>query len=121
MQSNISFTRSMDGSHISDEAEASIAFLLSLPDTDDSSVDELVKVYYPFKIFDTETGSMVFDLLGYTVAKKPLLFPQDIKEVLTELRDVNEEARLDIIEKARNMLGEPDIGSISINGLVEDK
>ncbi|RLI35250.1 hypothetical protein DRO66_07585 [Candidatus Bathyarchaeota archaeon] len=121
MQSNISFTRSMDGSHISDEAEASIAFLLSLPDTDDSSVDELVKVYYPFKIFDTETGSMVFDLLGYTVAKKPLLFPQDIKEVLTELRDVNEEARLDIIEKARNMLDEPDIGSISINGLVEDK
>jgi hypothetical protein len=49
-----------------------------------------------------------------------LIFPQDIKEVLTELLDNNEKARLHIIEKARNLLSEPDIGSISINGLVED-
>ena len=121
MQSNTSFTRSMNGSHINDEAEASIAFLLSLPDTEDSNIDELVKIYYPFKIFDTETGSMVFDLLGFTEAMKPLIFPQDIKEVLTELRDVNEEARLGVIEKARGLLGERDISYIGIDGLVEDR
>jgi hypothetical protein len=121
MQSNISFTRSMDGSHINDEAEASIAFLLSLPDTEDSRIDELVKIYYPFKIFETETGSMVFDLLGFTEAMKPLIFPQDIKEVLTELRDVNEEARLGVIEKARGLLAERDISYIGIDGLVEDR
>lgn len=121
MQSIIPFTRSIDGPYINDEAEASIAFLLSLPDNDDAGVDELVKVYYPFKLFDTETSSIVFDLLGFTVAMRPLFFPQDINKVLTELRDVDEEGRLDVLEKARYMLGEPDFDSISINGLVEDK
>jgi hypothetical protein len=86
---------------ISFETELAIAYLQSM--NDDQPILDLVKAYYPFKVFKTEKGHRVFDLLGNNEGEVPLLVTNEINENIKGLAKA-EEDKIKLIRKCKKLL-----------------
>jgi DNA repair exonuclease SbcCD ATPase subunit len=82
-----------------------------------------VKVNYPFRIYESEEGNMVFDLLGLSKTEKKWLLPNDISAILNELEDSeNSDGILGLLNKGKDLLDkEPEYGTTWIKGMIEQE
>ena len=100
------------------ENELAYAYLLSM--SDEAPIDELVQVYYPFKVFKTNMGIKVFDLLGNTESEIPLIVSMEILDKVKELTSIDDETTYQILESCKTMLESCHNETISVKGLVDN-
>jgi hypothetical protein len=89
----------------------------------DEKPDAIVKVNYPFRVYGSKDGNMVFDLLGLSKTEKKWLIPSDISEIISKLEAAeNSDEILGFLSKAKYVMDkEPEYGSTWIKGLIEQE
>ncbi len=121
MQSFLSYLTSEDTAHgASEEVEAALALLLSLSHNE-AVVDELVKAYYPFMAFKTDTGDVYFDLLLLSEAEKTQTASFDVSKAVAELVESHDDERDTNTLRCKSMISTPGLETIQISGLVNDQ
>lgn len=103
---------------ISFEIELAIAYLQSM--SDDEPILDLVKVYYPYKVFETESGFKVFDLMGHNKGEVPLLVTNEINNNLKELAKNEDKKRMSLIKTCKKQLKDHHSEEIDIKYLVDE-
>lgn len=120
MQSILTFLKSEDPTRVSsEEVESAIAFLLSLSNND-SLVSELVKAYYPFMSFNTDTGEVYFDSLLLSEFEKPQTASFMVSDAIAELVKSHEDERDKQIIRCKSIVSDPGLETIQISGLVNN-
>jgi hypothetical protein len=66
---------------IPEEIEVASILLIAMSRQGYEHPDAIVKVNYPFRIYESEEGNMVFDLLGLSKTEKKWLLPNDISDI----------------------------------------
>jgi hypothetical protein len=106
---------------IQEEIEIASILLIAMSRQGNEHPDAIVKVNYPFKIFESEEGNMAFDILGLSKTEKKWLLPNDISATLNELEAAeNSDEILGLLKKSRDILNkESEYGSTWIQGMIE--
>ena len=123
MQSFIPFMIQESENEIPEEIEVASILLIAMSRQENEHPDTMVKANYPFKIFESEEGKIVFDLLGLIETEKKWLLPNDLSPLLDELEAVeNSDKILGLLYKGKDLLDkEPQFGSTRITGLIEQE
>jgi len=123
MQSFIPFMIQESENEIPEEIEVASILLIAMSRQEYEHPDAMVKVNYPFRIFKSEEGKIVFDLLGLIETEKKWLLPNDLSPLLDELETVeNSDKILGLLYKGKDLLDkEPQFGSTRITGLIEQE
>ncbi|MFC1803001.1 hypothetical protein ACFL0D_03430 [Thermoproteota archaeon] len=123
MQPFISYIISEGDQDIQIQGEIEIAsiLLIAMSRQGYEYPDAMVKVNYPFRVYESKEGTMVFDLLRLSKTEKKWLLPNDISEILNELEAVkNSDEILGLLNKGKDTMDtEPEYGSTWIKGLIE--
>jgi DNA repair exonuclease SbcCD ATPase subunit len=106
---------------VQEEIEIASILLIALSRHGDEHPDAIVKVNYPFRVYESEEGNMVFDVLGLSKTEKRWLLPKDISATLSELEVAeNSDEILGLLDKSRDLMNrEPEYGSTWIQGMIE--
>ncbi len=109
------------GNRVQEEIEMASVLLIALSRQKTSQLDALVKVNYPFRVYSSAEGNMVFDLLGLSKAEKKWLLPYDVSDILAELENTEDsQGILGLLNKGIDALdGEPNYGFTWVNGMIE--
>jgi len=109
------------GTEMQEEIEMASVLLLALSRQENVYPDAIVKVNYPFMVYDLEGETIVFDLLGLSKTEKKWLLPYDVSVILTELEAAEEDDKiLGLLNKGIQALdSEPDYGSTWITGMID--
>jgi hypothetical protein len=111
------------GNRVQEEIEMASVLLIALSRQKTSQLDALVKVNYPFRVYSSAEGNMVFDLLGLSKAEKKWLLPYDVSDILAELENTEDSQEiLGLLNKGIDALdGEPNYGFTWVNGMIEQE
>jgi hypothetical protein len=106
---------------IQDEIEFGALLLVAMSRHGYENPDAIVKVNYPFRVYESEEGGVVLDLLELSKTEKKWLLPSDVSPMLEELEKAEDsEDVLSLVDKCKETLNkEPEFGSIWIGGLNE--
>ena len=123
MQSFIPFMIQESDNEIPEEIEVASILLIAMSRQEYEHPDTLVKVNYPFRIFESEEGNIVFDLLGLIETEKKWLLPNDLSPLLDELEAAENSDKISgLLHKGKDLLDkEPQFGSTRITGLIEQE
>ena len=101
------------GNRVQEEIEMASVLLIALSRQKTSKLDALVKVNYPFRVYSSAEGNMVFDLLGLSKAEKKWLLPYNVSDILAELENAEDSQEIfGLLNKGIEALnGEPHYGS----------
>ena len=103
-----------------EEIEVASVLLVAMSRQGYGHPNAIAKVNYPFKVYKSDEGEMVFDLLELSKAEKKWLLPKDISKILDELESAeNSESLVNLFNKGLDELGkESEYGSTWITGMI---